>query len=69
MENKKVVLLYNSKEKTLKLSRAPEDIEIIIANYTNSEWGSFLRLNIMKNCVCYLKKLISIREKSLKKRY
>lgn len=69
MAKKKVVLLYNSKEKTLKLSRAPKDVEIIIVNYTNSEWGAFSRLNIMKKCICLLVNLISRREKSLKKRY
>ncbi|MAG24318.1 hypothetical protein CMI47_01950 [Candidatus Pacearchaeota archaeon] len=69
MEKKKVVLLYNSKEKTLKLSRAPNDIEIIIANYTKSEWGKHSRLNIMKNCICNLANLISRREYVLRKRY
>jgi len=69
MEKKKVILLYDSQEKTLKLSRAPKDIEVIIANYTKSDWGRFLRLNIMKNCVCHLRSLISRREKVLNKRY
>jgi len=69
MEKKKVVLLYDSKEKTLKLSRAPEDIEVIVVNYTKSEWGCFSKLNIMKNCICYLTRLISRRERILKKRY
>tara|TARA_Y100000034_G_scaffold67331_1_gene81212 strand:+ start:2567 stop:2776 length:210 start_codon:yes stop_codon:yes gene_type:complete len=69
MEKKKVILLYNSKEKTITLSRAPEDIEITIVNYTKSDWGKFLRLNIMKSCICHLSKLISRREKVLKKRY